>query len=133
MIESNVRDEAALLVLGWGSILAKPGGAGGYLLDKSVPAVDEDADHLALDVGLLVCVRSNSHSRRPIDSRITKGRGSSPALPLACVPLKGDQCAPHLLNNEFDLLLIALGPFLRFTPFDPESVMEIRVVQVDGC
>ena len=76
MVQVCVGDKAVALGCRWGGVLLEPReieGAlqqwevEGELFEEVVPVADEDTDHSPLDVGLLVCIRSNAGERCTVD------------------------------------------------------------------
>lgn len=127
MIESDIGDEAVALVRGWARVLAEPRSSKRLFFKDLVPVAEEYIDEFAVDVGLLASISGNPGDCYSLD-QIRKGGGGGPFIPLAGVRLEGDQRPTHLLNNEFNLFLIALCLFFSFGPLNPEGSIEVRVL-----
>ena len=59
MVESDVGWKAVAFILGWAGVLFQPRGPEVSLLEGMIPVVEEDLEHLPLDVGLFVSICSN--------------------------------------------------------------------------
>ena len=128
MKEFDIAGEAVALILGrWTGVVREPGSGEQLLLQDPIPVAEEYCDEPAMEVCLLVGVGGNPDGSCVFQGR--KGRGDSTLFPLASGQIEADERSTHLLNDELQLLLIALRSFLRFTPLDPESGIKIGVVR----
>ena len=59
MVESDVGWKAVVFILGWAGVLFQPRGPKVLLLEGMIPVIEEDLEHLPLDVGLFVSICSN--------------------------------------------------------------------------